>query len=283
MNNIISLKNISYTYPLEKEKTIKDFSYDFEEGKVYGIIGENQAGKTTLCNIIRGFIPAIYRGHLTGEIQVKGQALNSEKLGDLAAVIGYCFQNPFTQISGVKETVFEEIAYGMENLGFPKEKMIQRVKELLHLFKMKDLQDKNPFELSGGQKQRVALAAVLALNPEVIILDEPTSQLDPQSTEEIFEIISLLKKQGKTVILVEHKVDLLAKYCDEILVMENGSLVFSGTTTDIFSNEDVLKHGGQLPQVALFYLAAKKQGLLINEDTVCLTVEECYQYLIKEG
>ena len=281
--SIISLKNISYTYPLEKEATIKDFSFDFEAGKVYGIIGENQAGKTTLCNIMRGFIPGVYRGQLSGEVKINGQTLNPERLCDLAATIGYSFQNPFTQISGVKETVFEEIAYGMENLGVAREQMIQKVNELLHLFKLEDIQAKNPFELSGGQKQRVALAVVVALDPEIIILDEPTSQLDPQSTEEIFEIIALLKKQGKTVVLVEHKVDLLAKYCDEILVIKDGKLALFGTTAEVFSNAEVLKYGGQLPQVALLYLTAQKRGLLATTSKVCLTVEECYEYLKMEG
>ncbi|WP_242534090.1 ABC transporter ATP-binding protein [Lactococcus sp. LG606] len=146
--NILSLKNISYTYPLEKEGTIQDFSFDFQGGKVYGLVGANDSGKTTLCNIIRGFIPSFYRGELKGEVLLKGKELQTYDEGELASIIGYSFQNPFTQISGVKERVDEEIAYGMENLGIPREIMLEKVEALLKPFKLELLRDKNPFELS---------------------------------------------------------------------------------------------------------------------------------------
>ncbi len=281
--NILSLKNINYTYPLEKQPTIQDFSFEFQAGKVYGLVGANDSGKTTLCNIIRGFIPSFYRGELNGEVRLKEKELHTYDDGELASSIGYSFQNPFTQISGVKERVDEEIAYGMENLGVPREAMLEKVEGLLKLFKLEQLRDKNPFELSGGQKQRVALASIVGLDPEIIILDEPTSQLDPQSTEDIFEIISFLKQQGKTIILVEHKADLLAEYCDDILVMSQGRLVLSGDLKSVFSNEKVLEFGGQLPQVALFFLAAVKSKRMPKQDTLPLNLEEAYQKLRKEG
>ncbi|MDT2563601.1 energy-coupling factor ABC transporter ATP-binding protein [Enterococcus avium] len=223
--NIIELKNVSYQYPLDSEAIIKNVDLTIEQGKVYGLIGNNQAGKTTLCNIMRGFIPEMFLGKLSGSVTYKSKAIQEYNIGALAAEIGYSSQNPFTQISGVKDTVEEEIAYGMENIGISPATMKQKVQELIALFKLEALKEKNPFELSGGQKQRVALASIVALDPDVVILDEPTSQLDPQSTEEVFEIIAMLKKQGKTIIVVEHKVDLLAEYCDEIILLEKGQLV----------------------------------------------------------
>ncbi|MGM0215816.1 energy-coupling factor ABC transporter ATP-binding protein [Enterococcus sp. AZ109] len=272
--SILSLKNIQYTYPLETEPVIKNVSLDLEAGKVYGVIGGNESGKTTLCNIMRGFIPELYKGTLSGDVLFNGKSISEYNIGELAAHIGYSFQNPFTQISGVKETVSEEIAYGMENLGVPREKMIQRVDELIQLFQLDDLKDKNPFELSGGQKQRVALASIVALDPEIIILDEPTSQLDPKSTEDIFKIVKHLKKAGKTIFLVEHKVDLLAEYCDEILVMSAGELVMKGKTTEILTDEKVVQYGGQLPQVTLYFLQA-----FGNQGKVPLTVAEAFSLL----
>ncbi|OJG85714.1 hypothetical protein RV13_GL000785 [Enterococcus raffinosus] len=223
---------------------------------------------------MRGFIPAMFLGELKGTVAYKGKSIQEYNIGALAAEIGYSSQNPFTQISGVKDTVEEELAYGMENIGLSVEVMGKKVQELLALFKLEELKEKNPFELSGGQKQRVALASIVALDPEVILLDEPTSQLDPQSTEEVFEIIAKLKKQGKTIVVIEHKVDLLAEYCDEIILLEEGQVIKHGTAHQVLSDPDILIHGGSLPQVALFYLKQLKQT-----DAVPITMAEAIRKL----
>lgn len=273
----VSLKNVSYQYPLENHKVIKNVSFEIEKGQVWGLIGANESGKTSICNIIRGFIPQLYRGMLEGEVMVNGKPVAEYGDGELASIVGYSFQNPFTQISGVKETVYEELAYGMENIGVPREIMIKKVQELIKIFRLEKLVDKNPFELSGGQKQRVALASMIALDPEIVIMDEPTSQLDPKSTEDIFEIIRLLKKQGKTIILVEHKIDLVAEYCDHILLLDDGQAVMQGKTEDILTNPDVLIYGGQLPQVVLYYLdRMQRTG---RRENIPLTVAQAYEML----
>ena len=275
----IILKNVNYQYPLEEKEVVCDFTYCFEQGKVYGLIGENESGKTTLCNIIRGFSPELYRGKLEGEILINGRKISSYDSGELASIVGYSFQNPFVQISGVKDNVYEEIAYGMENIGVPREQMIKRVDELVKMFHLEELVDKNPYELSGGQKQRVALASMIALDPEVVIMDEPTSQLDPKSTEDIFEIVNILKKQGKTIILIEHKIDLVAEYCDSILLMHQGELVMHGDAKDVLTDPKVLEYGGQLPQIVLYFL---KQGKLKGNE-IPLTVKEAVEKILKEA
>lgn len=275
----IILKNVNYQYPLEEKEVVCDFTYCFEQGKVYGLIGENESGKTTLCNIIRGFIPELYRGKLEGEILINGRKISSYDSGELASIVGYSFQNPFVQISGVKDNVYEEIAYGMENIGVPREQMIKRVDELVKMFHLEELVDKNPYELSGGQKQRVALASMIALDPEVVIMDEPTSQLDPKSTEDIFEIVNILKKQGKTIILIEHKIDLVAEYCDSILLMHQGELVMHGDAKNVLTDPKVLEYGGQLPQIVLYFL---KQGKLKGNE-IPLTVKEAVEKILKEA
>ena len=277
MTAILELKNVSYQYPLEKVNVIELVSLKLEEGKVYGLIGANDAGKTTLCTILRGFIPTLYKGTLTGEVQVLGKPIASYNIGELAEIIGYSFQNPFTQISGVKETVYEEIAYGMENLGFPQEKMRERVDGLMALFNLEKLARQHPFELSGGQKQRVALASIVALDPKIIILDEPTSQLDPKSTKDIFAIINKLKELGKTILIVEHKVDLLAEYCDKIVLMDQGEIALEGQTEEVLSDPKVLTYGGQLPQVALYFL--QKNAFI---KPIPLTVKKALEQLRRD-
>ncbi|MEI3604518.1 ABC transporter ATP-binding protein [Pseudogracilibacillus sp. SE30717A] len=247
------------------------------------MIGANESGKTTICNIIRGFVPELYKGELTGEILIKGKPISDYNIGELATIIGYSFQNPFTQLSGVKETVYEEIAYGMENIGVSRTEMMTKVDELVDIFQLNDLIDKNPYQLSGGQKQRVAIASIIALDPDIIILDEPTSQLDPKSSEDIFNILHLLKKQGKTIILVEHKVDLLAEYCDEILLMDQGQLVMTGPTQEVLSNPSVLEYGGQLPQIALYYIKKAQENNTELPKTVPLTIREVSESLSKDG
>lgn len=260
MANVIECKKVTYTYPLAKTPSIVDVSVNIERGKFYGVVGENGSGKTTLCALLRGFAPSFYKGELQGEILVEGKPV-SEYGGDLAKKIGFVFQNPFTQISGVKETVFEEVAYGLENFGVPVEEIERRVIEVMKLTNIEALAHKNPFALSGGQMQRVALASVIVLEPDILVIDEPTSQLDPQGTESVFTIIKAMKEKQKTIILVEHKVDLIAEYADNVLVLKDGKLIASGDKDEILSDISLLEQGVQLPQVAILGSKLREMGL----------------------
>lgn len=246
----IKLDHITYQYPLTKVNALYDVSYTFEKGKFYGIIGANGSGKTTLCNVLRGLIPSFYKGTLTGNIFFDGEPLSDLDLDQIATRIGYVFQNPFTQISGIKETVFEEIAMGLENLGVNREEIVERVIRIIEMLGIQSIALKNPNELSGGQRQRVAFASIIVMEPEVLVIDEPTSQLDPKGTAEVFAIIHELKKSGKTVILVEHKIDLIAEYADEVLVIQNGSLVKTGTARDVLTDQKLSDYGVAMPQAA---------------------------------
>jgi energy-coupling factor transport system ATP-binding protein len=256
----IDLKDVSYRYPFTREYALKDITYTFEPGRFYGIIGENGAGKTTLCNLIRGLIPHFYKGKLKGDVIVNDTNIREADLDELSAQIGYVFQNPFTQISGIKETVFEEVAMGLENLGVPKEEIIEKVTYYCELLKIEDLIAKNPNELSGGQRQRVAFASIISMETEMLIIDEPTSQLDPEGTQDVFGIIKTLKDSGKTIILVEHKIDMIAEYCDEIVVMSGGSIACSGKTEQILSDSQILEYGAMMPQTAIFGHEMKQAG-----------------------
>ena len=272
--SLIELQHINYRYPLTSDLTIKDLSLKVGPGEVLGVIGSNGSGKTTVCNIMRGFIPAFYKGELEGKVIFEDKPLDTSNLGRLAQKIGYAFQNPFTQITGVKYTVYDEIGYGLENLSVPREEANKKVEQVIELLNLQKIRNQNPYDLSGGQKQMVALASVIVLDPELIILDEPTSQLDPSSTLAVYNIVKNLKKQGKTIIIVDHKVDLLAQVCDEIAVIQDGQLVVKGETHHVFSDEKVVAAGGQIPEVSAFYL--KK---FPKSKQVPVTVDEAYEML----
>ncbi|MDU2500014.1 ABC transporter ATP-binding protein [Finegoldia magna] len=275
---MIELKNVSFKYELQEEKTIKNLDLYVKQGEFVGIIGKNGSGKTTLCNIIRGIIPDFVQGTITGSISIDNKNINDIERGEMAELVGFVFQNPFSQISGIKKTVFEEIAYGLENLGVPREEIRQRVTEVIKLLKIEDLKDKNPNELSGGQSQRVAIASIIVMNPKVLIFDEPTSQLDPLGTEEIFDILKLLKSQNKTIILVEHKIDLIAEYADRVVVMDDGEIIFNGETHEVLSNDKIKQHNVSMPIVS-------KLAYKLNEEkpeffkNIPITLDECKKEL----
>ena len=273
---VVELKNVNYKYPLADEYALKDVSFQLEEGRFYGLIGENGGGKTTLCNLIRGLVPHFYRGELEGEARVFGMDSKEHNAEELAVRIGYVFQNPFNQMSGIKSTVFEEVAMGLENLGVEKEEIIRKVEEVCHFLGIEELMEKNPCELSGGQRQRVAFASIIVMDNEMLVIDEPTSQLDPQGTENVFEIIRGLKEAGKTIVLVEHKIDLIAEYCDEVIVMKEGSIVCSGETQDILSRMELLDYGAQIPESAVWGHEMEKAGMPLSQ--IPITTGQAVRY-----
>ena len=275
---MIELKNVSFKYELQEEKTIKNLDLYVKQGEFVGIIGKNGSGKTTLCNIIRWIIPDFVQGEITGSISIDNKNINDIERGEMAELVGFVFQNPFSQISGIKKTVFEEIAYGLENLGVPRGEIRQRVTDVIKLLKIEYLQDKNPNELSGGQSQRVAIASIIVMNPKVLIFDEPTSQLDPLGTEEIFDILKLLKAQNKTIILVEHKIDLIAEYADRVVVMDDGEIIFNGETHEVLSNDKIEQHNVSMPIVSklAYRLNEEKPGFFKN---IPITLDECKKEL----
>ncbi len=277
----IELKDVTYTYPLMQTPALKNITCSLEEGKFYGVIGENAGGKTTFCNLLRGLIPHFYQGKLSGEVLIEGEDIRKKDIDVLSTRMGYIFQNPFTQISGVRKTVFEEIALGLENLGIPKEKMIQRVIEVAELLKIEELLENDPNRLSGGQRQRVAFASIIAMDMDVFVIDEPTSQLDPEGTERIFEIIRMLKDKGKTIILVEHKVDLVAEYADEVLIIQGGELVRKGPVKEVLSDVGMLERGAMLPQAVILNRELMENGICLPE--VPVTSEECIRLLLERG
>ena len=268
----IQITNLTYKYPLAEEPVLKNISLHVKKGELCAIIGANGSGKTTLCNAIRGFVPKFYKGEMTGEILVNGKDVQKEEIGSTALDIGFVFQNPFTQISGIAKTVFEELAYGLENMGVEREVIIKRVEETMKMTKIEEFRERNPFQLSGGQQQRVALAAILVMGQPVLVFDEPTSQLDPQSTDDVFEVIKLMKNMGKTIVLVEHKMEQIAEYADHVIVLDKGEIAMEGTPKEVFSNPLCEKYHTRLPQCTKIFRELKNMGIEMEGTPV--TVEE---------
>ncbi len=265
----IQIRKLSYKYPTSSDEVLHNINLEIESGKLYALIGVNGGGKTTLCNVIRGFIPHFFKGEISGEVLIDGKDVRDWDTSDLAQKVGFVFQNPFTQISGVKETVFDEIAFGLENLGVEVSIIKKKVQDIIRLFGIEYMQHKNPNELSGGQKQRVALASIMVMEPEILIFDEPTSQLDPQGTEEIFKAIDIMKKKGKTIILVEHKIELIAEYADYVIVIQDGRIKKQGRTEDVLSNEDTQYYGVGLTQYTLLDLQMRQHNM--NTERIPIT------------
>jgi len=276
----LKLENVNYKYPLEEKNTLQNINIEIKKGEFWAVIGKNGSGKTTLCNILRRFVPDFYKGELTGKITLEGKELKDYSQKEIVQKIGFVFQNPFTQISGVKNTVFEEIAYGLENLGIERETIISEVEKILKLLEIEKLRDKNPYNLSGGQKQRVALASIIAMNPDILVIDEPTSQLDPKGTEDIFKIINLMANEGKTIILVEHKLELIAEYAENILVLDEGEIILSGKANEVLNNKILLeKEIGMTQYSILAYELEKARKIELEE--IPITKEKTVELLKK--
>lgn len=274
------IENVNYKYPLEDKQALKNINIEIKKGEFWAVIGKNGSGKTTFCNMLRRFVPDFYKGELTGKITLEDKELKNYSQKELVQKIGFVFQNPFTQISGVKDTVFEEIAYGLENLGLEKEEIISRVEEILKLLEIEKLRDRNPYDLSGGQKQRVALASIIAMNPDVLVIDEPTSQLDPKGTEDIFKIINLMANEGKTIILVEHKLELIAEYAENILVLDEGEIILSGKAEEVLNNKILLEKEIGMTQYSMLAYELEKTGKVELEE-IPITKEKTVELLKK--
>jgi energy-coupling factor transporter ATPase len=276
---MIETKNLTYTYPGVKKPSISGVSIKVEKGEFVLITGPSGCGKTTLCRCFNGLIPHFYQGELKGEITVAGMDTIKQQTHAMAKSVGLVFQNPENQLFAL--SIEKDVAFGLENLGVPREEMRKRVEWALKLTNIYDLRERSPHEVSGGQQQRVAIAAVLAMQPEIIVLDEPTSFLDPLSAEKIFEVIhELNKKLGITVVLVEHRLDLTAKYADHIIIMDEGKVCFDGNPREILSTEETRLIGVGIPKATLLYQILRKEGVNLSNRTP-LSSEELATLLLE--
>ena len=269
--SVITVENLRYRYPHAKELALDGLDFSVEKGEFIGIIGENGAGKSTLSQALMGLVPQFYKGAYGGTVMVDGIEAGRTPVAQLCGHVGLVFQNPFNQLSGAKDNVYEEVAFGMQNLGVPAEEMKNRVEEALKLLDIWQYRDRNPFDLSGGQMQRVAIASVLVMRPDVMILDEPTSQLDPEGSDEVFNAVETLTGSGITILMIEQKIEKLAAYCDRILLLHKGKQIAFDTPQKVFSMPDLNNYGIQAPA---FTRICKAEGVTLADGTYPVTVEE---------
>jgi energy-coupling factor transporter ATPase len=273
---IIETKDLTYTYPGATKPSIKEVSLTINKGDFVILTGPSGCGKTTLCRCFNGLIPHFYNGNLDGKIEVAGLNVAEHKIHELASHVGLVFQNPENQLFAL--SVEKDVAFGLENFAIPRDEMRKRVDWALQMAGISELGDRPPHELSGGQQQRVAIASVLAMQPDIMILDEPTSFLDPVGAQKIFEVINELnKKLGITIILVEHRLDLAAKYANNVIVMDEGTVVLNGSPREIFTSEEARLIGVGIPKATKLYQHLKQNG--VHLETVPVTTEEAANLL----
>ena len=232
----LEIDSLTYRYPTAQSPALKDVSLTIRKGECVALIGANNSGKTTLCYALSGIVPLYYRGEFTGSVRVGGLETVNQTISSLSRHVGLVLQHPTHQLSGIRYTVFEEIAFGLENHGIPRDNILQCVTEALSLVGLSDAGERSPLELSGGQQQRLAIAAVLAASPDILVLDEPTTFLDPQGVQQIFELLVKLKRKGKTIVLAEQKIEWIAEYADRIIALADGEIILSGSPTEVLTS-----------------------------------------------
>ena len=276
---VLEVKDLKFKYRDAKKRVLNGLNFQVKKGEFLCIIGQNGSGKSTLCNALVGLIPYYFAGKLKGQVLVDGIDTQESTIAELSSKIGLVFQNPFNQLSYTAGSVAEELAYGLGNKGVPREKMVKKVEYVAKLMRIDHIIHKNPLELSGGQVQRVAFGSTFIMEPGILVLDECTTQLDPLGSEEIFDIVNELNKNGVTVIMVDHDMERVARCADRILVLDSGEQVALDTPQNIFGNPDVMAHHIGAPDYVAITRELKERGLydgpvkVIEEDTIELVRE----------
>lgn len=258
----LDVKNLCWKYSGRDTMALQNISFAVEANSFLGIVGPNEAGKTTLALTLRGLIPEHFSGVLTGDIEIFGKSVKEFTPLDLAQHIGLVFADPDAQFTAM--SVEEEIAFGLENLGLSIEEINERIDWVSELTDIRELLSKPPYDLSGGQKQRVAIAAVLAMKPDIIILDEPTSMLDPHSKDRVFSLLATMKKElNMTIIVIEHNIEKIAELSDHILLLSEGGIRRKETAAHFFDDlEGIAASGIRIPDIIRFaYSAAADKPL----------------------
>ncbi|MFH0896757.1 MAG: ATP-binding cassette domain-containing protein [Candidatus Bathyarchaeota archaeon] len=268
---IIEIRDLSYSYPNIESLTLADINLTVEEGEFVVFTGPSGCGKTTLCRCLNGLIPHFYGGDLKGDVKVVGLSISDHSISDMAQHVGFVFQSPENQLFAL--SVEKDVAFGLENLALPREEIRKSVEWAMDIVGISDLREKAPFELSGGQQQRVAIASVLTMKPKLVVLDEPTSFLDPLASKNLFEIIKKLNRElGLTMILIEHRLDLLSTYASRIIVMDKGRIKADGSPRSVLSSTEVESLGIGLPKIFKLHRMLKENGVDLGEPP--LSVEE---------
>jgi len=270
---LIRIYSLTFYYSGSEKPALRDINLEIRDGEFVLLTGPSGGGKSSLCRCLNGLIPHFYGGRLTGRIEVAGLDTLKHSTKELATKVGMIFQDPENQL--VTMDVEREIAFGLENLAFPRNLIARRLEEALDTLDISSLRHRQVHELSGGEKQKVAIASVLALHPEILILDEPTSQLDPNSAEEVLATVQRLNDElGITVMLIEHRLDRVIQHIDRLVVLDGGRIVADGNARDILSNsyDEITRIGVGMPPIIKLAQGLRSDGISINSTP--LTVKE---------
>ncbi|TYL39312.1 ABC transporter [Natronococcus pandeyae] len=279
--SLIEFDDVSFQYRTQPddEYALESVSCRIEREEFVGITGPSHAGKSTFCRCIPSYIPNFFDGTLSGTVTVDGVDARETTIGEMATTAGLLFENPFDQLTGASTSVIEEVAFGLENLGLPADEILERCVENLERMNIRDLIDRNPQQLSGGQSQRLALAAILAMQPEVLVLDEPASQLDPHGTDEVFDVISGMDDEGYTVILVSQQLGRMARHLDRLFVLDNGRLVDQGDPREVLDHEAAGADRVLVPDTVTVGRRLRRQGYIDRDRPLPLRVDEAVEEL----
>lgn len=282
---MIEIKELTFKYSGSKKNALENVSLTIEKGDFVGLIGESGAGKTTLCSCINGLIPHHYNGDFYGSVKIQGTDTFDIEPGKLALKVGSVFQDVDSQL--VSFFVEDEILFGLENFGIPKDQIEQRITAALEALEIQELRHREISTLSGGQKQKVAIAAILSLEPDILVLDEPTGELDPASSVQIFKLLQKLNKEkGITIVVAEQKIMLLCEYVKKLIVLEKGTLIHYGEIRSTLTHQKEMEEAGiNCPRVLTLTSKMAEEGLVpdsyTKEDRICLNAEECADFIRK--
>ncbi|MBC7113111.1 MAG: ABC transporter ATP-binding protein [Candidatus Methanomethyliales bacterium] len=245
---IVEIRSLSYTYPGSTKPTLTNVNLSVEEGEFILLTGPSGCGKTTLCRCLNGLIPNSYGGEFNGQVIVDGLVTTEHPVYEIAQHVGLVFQNPENELFCT--SVEREVAFGPENLALPREEVRKRVEESLAMVGISHLRDKSPEELSGGEQQKVAIAALLAMKPKILVLDEPTANLDPASAQSVLNtLLKLNEESGVTMILVEHRLEMVAHMAHRCAILNEGRLVLVGKPEDVLYSDEAEAIGIGIPKV----------------------------------
>jgi len=282
---MIEIQELTFKYSNSKKNALENITLNIEKGDFIGIIGESGAGKTTFCSCLNGLIPHHYTGDFYGSVKVEGQDTFEIKPDKLALKVGSVFQDIESQI--VSYFVEDEILFGLENFGVPADQIDARITEALEALDITDLRHREINTLSGGQKQKVVFASILALQPDYLILDEPTGELDPASSLQIFKLLKKLNEEkGITVIIAEQKIMLLCEFVKKLLVLEKGTCVHYGEIRSTLTHQKEMEEAGiNCPRVLTLTGKMMDEGLtpkgMKKEDRICLNTQEAADFVKK--
>lgn len=271
---MIITKGLTFTYNYASQPAVRDINLEIEDGEFVLCLGATGCGKTTLCRCFNGLIPHFHKGKLEGYVKVNGLDTRFHPVYRLALNVGLAFQNPEEQI--VALTVEKELAFGPENLAMDRSEIVRRIDEVSGVLDIKHLMGRRTFSLSGGEQQKVAIGSILALDPSILVLDEPTANLDACSAEKLVKVVKKLSEEGITVIVTEHRVDLFARHATRAILMEKGHILMDGKPQEVLSSEEAGRIGVTVKLIEL-YRKLREAGLELPYPP--LSVDEAYKLL----